>query len=70
MAFIDYADECEANPRLREVLDEYRNPDGTVDNIIRIHGACLVAAQFNFVTRIACGLGVELEDRWQDHEIL
>jgi len=32
--------------------------------------ACLVAAYFNFVTLIAGGRGVELEDRWTEDEIL
>jgi len=29
-----------------------------------IHDACVVVAYFNFVTRIALGLGVELEAYW------
>jgi uncharacterized peroxidase-related enzyme len=32
--------------------------------------ACQVVAYFNFVTRIALGLGVELEQYWSEAEIL
>ena len=32
--------------------------------------ACQIVAYFNFVTRLAEGLGVELEDYWQDQDRL
>ena len=35
-----------------------------------IHDACLVVAYFNFVTRIALGLGVELESYWPEGELV
>lgn len=35
-----------------------------------IHDACLVVAYFNFVTRIALGLGVELESYWPERELV
>lgn len=35
-----------------------------------IHDICQVTAYYNFVNRMADGLGVELEDYWQDEEIV
>ena len=35
-----------------------------------IHDACAVIAYFNFVTRMAEGLQVELEDYWAPEDIL
>ncbi len=35
-----------------------------------IHDACAIVAYFNFVTRIAEGLHVELEDYWDPEDIL
>lgn len=35
-----------------------------------IHDACLVITYFNFVTRIALGLGVELESYWPEGEFV
>jgi len=29
----------QADPDLRKLYDRYRNPDGTLDNIVTIHGA-------------------------------
>lgn len=34
-----------------------------------IHDICHVAAYYNYVNRMADGLGVELEDRWEDGEL-
>ncbi len=39
MAFIDYISEENAPPEVAEVNARYRNRHGTVDNILRIHGA-------------------------------
>lgn len=34
-----------------------------------IHDICHVASYYNYVNRIADGLGVELEERWTDVEL-
>lgn len=34
-----------------------------------IHDICHVAAYYNYVNRMADGLGVELEDRWEEDEL-
>ena len=39
MAFIPYIEVSEASPQLRELYDQYREPAGHVDNVLRIHGA-------------------------------
>ncbi len=38
MAYIRYIPDDEAYPELLELYDRYRNPDGRLDNILRIHG--------------------------------
>lgn len=38
MAYIPFIEDEDATPRLREMYDRYRNKDGSVDNILRIHG--------------------------------
>ena len=38
MAFISYIPENDASPQLRELYDRYRDPNGHVDNVLRIHG--------------------------------
>ena len=38
MAYIKYVDEQDASDELRELYDRYREPEGHVDNILRIHG--------------------------------
>jgi len=38
MAFIPYISDEDASPELRALYDRYRDPDGHVDNILRIHG--------------------------------
>lgn len=34
-----------------------------------IHDICHVASYYNYVNRMADGLGVELEERWTDEEL-
>lgn len=34
-----------------------------------IHDICHVASYYNYVNRMADGLGVELEERWADEEL-
>lgn len=38
MAYIPYIEDDDASPDLRELYDRYRNKDGVVDNVLRIHG--------------------------------
>jgi hypothetical protein len=38
MAYIQYVPEDDASPELKKLYDRYRNPEGIVDNILRIHG--------------------------------
>ncbi len=38
MAYIPYVSQEDASPMLRELYDRYREPDGEIDNILRIHG--------------------------------
>ncbi len=38
MAYIRYVDEDDASPELRELYDRFGEPDGHIDNILRIHG--------------------------------
>ncbi len=38
MAYIPYIEHDDASSGLRELYDRYRNVDGSVDNILRIHG--------------------------------
>ena len=38
MAFIPYISHEDASPELRALYDRYREPDGGIDNILRIHG--------------------------------
>ena len=38
MAYIRYIEEEDASPRLRALYDRYRDPQGHVDNVLRIHG--------------------------------
>ena len=36
MAFIPYVSQEDASPELRELYERYREPDGEIDNILRI----------------------------------
>ena len=38
MAFIRYIEEGEASPELRELYDHFRDPNGRVNNVLRIQG--------------------------------
>lgn len=38
MAYIRYVEDDQASPELTAIYDRYRLPDGTIDNILRIHG--------------------------------
>ena len=38
MAYIKYVDDQDVTDELRELYDRYREPQGHVDNILRIHG--------------------------------
>ena len=37
MAFIPYVDESDADPPLKALYDQYRDRNGHIDNILRIH---------------------------------
>ena len=38
MAYIPYISQEDASPELRALFDRYREPDGEIDNILRVHG--------------------------------
>jgi alkylhydroperoxidase family enzyme len=38
MAYIKYIDKDHAPPDLKTLYERFTNPDGTIDNILRIHG--------------------------------
>ncbi len=38
MAYVRYVDEQDASDELRRLYDRHRDPQGHVDNILRIHG--------------------------------
>ena len=38
MAYIPYVSHEDASAELRELYDRYRDPDGKIDNILRVHG--------------------------------
>ncbi|MBR9975166.1 MAG: peroxidase-related enzyme [Bacteroidetes bacterium] len=62
-AMLRYADQLTRHPSAahRELLDELRKLGFTDEALLHL---CLVTAYFNFVNRIALGLGVELESYW------
>jgi len=39
MAYIPYIEYEDASEEVRALYDRFRNPDGSVDNILRIHAA-------------------------------
>jgi len=39
MAYIPYLEYADASREAQKLYDKFRNPDGTVDNILRIHAA-------------------------------
>jgi len=39
MAWIEYPDQTRQSASLREILENHRDPEGEVDNILRVHGA-------------------------------
>jgi uncharacterized peroxidase-related enzyme len=62
-AMLRYAHQLTREPAAdhRELLEELRKHGFTDEALLQI---CLVTAYFNFVNRIALGLGVELESYW------
>jgi len=54
-------DECQLVGLGKTGLGRHRAPEATER---LIHDLCAVVADFNFVNRMAIGLGVELEDRF------
>jgi uncharacterized peroxidase-related enzyme len=67
-AMLDYAVALTRDPGAvgPDDIDELRS-HGFGDTAI--HDICHVAAYYNYVNRIADGLGVELEARWTDEEL-
>ncbi len=64
---LDYAVKVTRSPHaIREVDIEYLRSVGLTDG--EILDACQVTAYYNFVNRMASGLGVELEGRWGHRE--
>lgn len=62
---LDYALKLTAHPQNMNAQDvEALRAEGLDDRAI--HDLCAVTAYFAFVNRIADGLGVELEERWNE----
>ncbi len=59
-AMLDYTDKLTRTPWEMEPEDAARLRDAGFDDR-GIHDICAIAAYFNFVNRVADGLGVELE---------
>ena len=63
-AMLDYALKLTAHPQKMTAQDvEALRAEGLDDRAI--HDLCAVTAYFAFVNRMADGLGVELEERWE-----
>lgn len=67
IAMLDYAvkltsDPCNVTKRDFLIVRKAGFKDDQILDIVQ------VAAYFNYVNRLACGLGVDLEDYWEDEE--
>jgi len=62
-AILDYATKLTAAPTEMAATDVQALRDVGLDDR-GIHDVCAITAYFNFVNRMADGLGVELEDRF------
>ena len=47
MAYIDYISHDDASDELKELYNKYGEPDGTIDNIVRIAGPNPKALEFH-----------------------
>ncbi len=67
-AMVDYALKLTRTPGAMdsEDVDRLRRAGFSDRAILDI---CQITAYFNYVNRLADGLGVELEDRWSDEEL-
>ncbi len=68
-AMLDYAVKLTREPHhiSRQDIDTLHKAGFSESAILDI---CQVAAYFNFVNRLADGLGVELENYWQEEDLL
>jgi len=62
-AILDYATKLTATPMQMTAADVQALREVGLDDR-GIHDVCAITAYFNFVNRMADGLGVELEDRF------
>ncbi len=68
-ALCAYAEKLTLTPNALTAADIDALRSGGLDDPA-IHDACAIVAYFNFATRIAEGLGVELESYWAPEDIL
>lgn len=66
-AMLDYAVKLTRTPWAVDETDIGRLRAQGFDDTA-VHDICAVAAYFGFVNRIADGLGVDLEERFDDHD--
>ena len=68
-AMLDYAVKLTRNPHAIEATDvEVLRGHGFDDTAI--HDIAHVTSYYNYVNRMADGLGVELEDSWEESKLL
>jgi uncharacterized peroxidase-related enzyme len=67
-ALLAYAERLTRHPASITARDVERMRDAGLEDAAILH-ACEVTSYFNFVNRVADGLGVQLEDDW-DHPLL
>ena len=65
MAMLEYAEKLTSDPCNLQKWD-FERIKGAGFKDDELLDIVQVVAYFNFVNRLACGLGVELEDYWQD----
>lgn len=68
-AMLDYAVKLTRTPRDIDGADIERLREAGFDETA-ILDICQVASYYNYVNRMADGLGVELEDVWTDEELI
>lgn len=76
-AGLDPADECMLRYALALTRDPISITRDRVDDLrahgfddVAVHDICHVTAYFNYVNRLADGLGVELEDWWAEKDLI
>ena len=67
-AMLDYAGRLTRDPSSVRAADVDRLRDHGFDDTA-ILDICQIVAYYNYVNRLADGLGVELEDEWTDDEM-